>query len=422
MVQYYDVVVAGAGASGLMAALRASERGCRVLLVEKKQKAGTKLAITGKGRCNITNTATPAVYYQHIYPKGRFLKNAFSRFFSNDMIHLLSNLGVETTVERGGRVFTTSGRAADITEALVKKLRELDVAFLYGTRVEKIITREGRVDKVVLRKGEQQEQVETRSFILCTGGKSYPATGSEGEGYELAASLGHSVTEPRPALVPLETREDIPEPLTRLVLKNVQASLWSDGNKKTDAFGEMFFTHYGLSGPIILSLSRQVVDEIRKNRPVAISIDLKPALDEKKLDNRLLRDIERESKKQMVNLFRNWLPSDLIPLFLERTGINPKKQGHQITSQERRKTRMLMKDMTFHIKGPRSFKEAIITAGGISTAGIHSRSMASKLIPNLFFAGEVIDLDADTGGYNLQIAYSTGWLAGDSAAGFIKDY
>ncbi len=412
----YDVVIIGAGASGLVAAIRAGELGCSVALVEKNNKPGVKLAITGKGRCNITNTASASEFYKHIHPRPRFLKHAFHRFFSRQIIQMLSDLGVSTTEERGGRVFPTNGKASDIVQAFMRKLQQLPVTILYGARVDALLTRENQVTGVQISRKGQKENIQANHVILSSGGQSYPATGSTGEGYELARSVGHRITPARQALVPLETREAIPRSAVDLVLKNVTASVWSDGKKQQEAFGELFFTDYGLSGSIILTLSGFVVDELRLGKNVRVSLDLKPALDEKKLDNRLLRDLEQFSKKQTVNLFRKWMPADLIPVFVEQTGIDPKKPAHQITARERRQLKKLLKGLTYTIKGPRSFKEAIITAGGIPTDEIHSRTLESKLVSNLYFAGEVIDLHGDTGGYNLQIAFSTGWLAAESCA------
>jgi len=416
----YDVLVIGAGASGLLAASRAAELGAKVLLLEKKERAGRKLLITGKGRCNITNTAEQPEYYKHIYPRGRFLKHAFSRFFSEDIIKLLDYYGVETTRERGGRVFPSANQSSEVLGALIKRAEHQGVSFRYNCRVSLLLAENKQITGASVIHNHNTETIRADSVILCTGGKSYPATGSEGDGYQLAEAVGHSATPARPALVPLITKEEIHEKMQDLTLKNVRAALWVNGKKEMEQFGEMFFTSYGLSGPIILTLSRYAVDEVRKGNSVQITIDLKPALDEKKLDNRLLRDINEYGKKQIVNLFKMWLPSDLIPLFLEKTGLDPSREASHVTAKERRKIKMLMKSLTFTIKGPRSFKEAIITAGGIPTDEIDSKTMESKLIKNLFFAGELIDLDADTGGYNLQIAWSTGWLAGESAAKIIQ--
>ena len=412
----YDVVIIGAGVSGLMASCRAAELGARVLVLEKMPKAGTKLLITGKGRCNITNTASQSEYYNHIHPKGKFLKHAFSRFFSNEIIELLKQYGVETVEERGGRVFPHSNQSSDVLKALLKATEKHHVEIRCQSRVKSLVY-EGHVVKSVKysHKGKEKE-VLAGAVIISTGGKSYPATGSDGDGYTLAKAASHTVERIRQALVPLETKDDDPKQLQGLALKNVKAAVWVNEKKQEEAFGEMLFTHFGLSGPIILTLSRVVVDEIHNGNSVSVSIDLKPALDEKKLDNRLLRDLEEHAKKNVENIAPFWFPKKLIPVFFERTGIDPQKEGHQITSKERKRMKMFMKEFTLQIKGPRSFKEAIITAGGVPTTEIDSKTMRSKLIDNLYFAGEVIDLDADTGGYNLQIAYSTGWLAGESSA------
>jgi predicted Rossmann fold flavoprotein len=416
MKKSYDVVVVGAGASGLIAASRAAEKGVSVFLIEKMERAGRKLLITGKGRCNITNTASQTVYYKHIHPQPRFLKHAFSRFFTRDMIKLLKQYGVEITEERGGRIYPSSNQSKDVLQALIQKAKENGVTMSFGCRANKIIVDNQTITGVEITSKDQIHSIDCQKVILCTGGKSYPATGSDGDGYALAASHGHAVTPVRPALVPLVTREIIEENMVDLVLKNVKVTLWVNGKKRAEHFGEMFFTSFGLSGPIILTLSRFAVDEVRQGHKVNISIDLKPALDEKKLDNRLLRDLNNHGKKQMISLFKMWLPSDLIPLFLERTGIHPSREASQITAKERRKIKMLMKILNFNIKGPRSFHEAIITAGGIPTHEINPKTMESGLVKNLHFAGELIDLDGDTGGYNLQIAWSTGWLAGEEAA------
>ena len=413
----FDVVIIGGGVSGLIASCRASELGARVLVLEKMHKAGCKLLITGKGRCNITNTASQSEYFKHIRPKSKFLKHAFSTFFSDDIIALLQKHGVETVEERGGRVFPKSNKASDVLEALLKCAKANNVDIRYDSKVEKLLFDDNKsVQAVEYIQNGQVSKVLSGSVIICTGGMSYPATGSDGDGYTLAQSAGHTVEAVRPALVPLETKGDIAKRLQGLSLKNVKAIVWVNGKKQREEFGEMLFTHFGLSGPIILTLSRYVVDDLRNNHAVNISIDLKPALDENKLDSRLLRDLEEHSNKKIENIAKLWFPKKIIPVFFDETGINPDKEGHQISAKERRRIKMFMKELTFQVKGHRSFKEAIITAGGIPTAEIDSKTMCSKLINNLYFAGEVIDLDGDTGGFNLQIAYSTGWLAGESSA------
>ena len=404
----FDVIVVGAGPAGLLAAGSAAREGKRVLVLEKMRQEGRKLLITGKGRCNITNDAEAGEFIKHVYPNGRFLRSAFAQFYSNDILELLNQHGVETTRERGGRYFPTSNKSSDVLTALLSWVSELKVEIRCGERVEKLITK----DQIIEGVQSNGRAFSAKKVILATGGKSYPATGSNGEGYELARTAGHTISRVRPALVPLETGAQVAPKLQGLTLKNVRATVWVDDRKKGEDFGEMIFTHFGLSGPIILTLSRIVVDALYQESKVEVSLDLKPALDDQKLDARLLRDLDAAGKKRVSNLFRNWLPSSMIPVFMDIVGIDPEKEGHQVSSKERNRIRNLMKNFRFTITGHRSFKEAIITAGGISTGEISPKTMESRLVSGLFFAGEMIDLDAETGGYNLQIAYSTGWLAG----------
>ena len=415
MIKSYDLIVVGAGPAGLLAAGSASEEGCSVLILEKMKQEGRKLLITGKGRCNITNDSNVSEFIKHVYPNGRFLRNAFGHYFSGDILELLHKYGVETTLERGGRYFPSNNKSADVLSALLKWVRELKVEIQCGMRVEKLLVEANSIIGVLANGLEYRAD----KVILATGGKSYPATGSNGDGYELARIAGHSIVPARPALVPLETSGGLAQKLQGLTLKNVQATVWVNGKKGGEDFGEMIFTHFGLSGPIILTLSRIVVDALHQKSKVAVSIDLKPALDEHKLDVRLLRDLDSYGKKHISNIFKDWLPASMIPVFMELLGVNPEKEGHQVSSKERKSIRNLMKNFRFEISGHRSFKEAIITAGGISTGEISPKTMESKLVSGLYFAGEMIDLDAETGGYNLQIAYSTGWLAGKSSSNLL---
>lgn len=411
----YDVIVVGAGPAGLLAAGRAAEKGAKVLMLEKMRQEGRKLLITGKGRCNITNDAAIGEFIKHIYPNGKFLRNAFSQFYSNDILELLQKYGVKSTLERGGRYFPESNKSADVLNALLKWVKQLKVEIRCGHRVEKLIIENQMITGLIA----DGKKINAKKIILATGGKSYPATGSNGEGYELAKQVGHKIVTPHPALVPLETADNIAQQLQGLNLKNVKAIVWIDNKKAGENFGEMIFTHFGLSGPIILTLSRIAVDALNKNQKVEITIDLKPALDEQKLDNRLLRDLNEHGKMQLVNIFKNWLPSSMIPVFIEKLEIDPNKECHQVNANERKKIKLLMKNLRFTITKHRSFKEAIITAGGIPTNEISPKTMESKIVKGLFFAGEIINLDAETGGYNLQIAYSTGWLAGNSISTII---
>lgn len=406
----FDVIVIGAGPAGLLAAGRAAELGGKVLVLEKMKHEGRKLLITGKGRCNITNDAPISEFIKHVYPNGRFLRNAFSSFFSKDIIKLLEEHGVESTLERGGRYFPASNRSRDVLNALLQWVKNQNVEICCGYRVEELLVE----DNTVIGVKANGKKFLCNHVIMATGGKSYPATGSNGEGYELARRVGHSVVKARPALVPLETKGDLAQKLQGLNLKNVKATVWVNGKKRADDFGEMIFTHFGLSGPIILTLSREVVRELQDKNRVEVSIDLKPALDEQKLDTRLIRDLNEHGNKKLLNIFKLWLPASMISVFIELLNIDTEKECNQVSSKERKQILYLMKNLVFKISNYRSFKEAIITSGGINTKEISQKTMESKIVKGLYFAGEMIDLDAETGGYNLQIAYSTGWLAGNS--------
>ena len=409
----YDVIVIGAGAAGLIAAGRAAHLGASVLLVERMKRPGRKLLITGKGRCNITNNEPLNVYYENIFPGGRFLKHAFNGFFTNDIIKILHDNGVETTTERGSRVFPVSDKSGDVLNAILKWMGKKNIDIIYNSRVSALLMEGTTVKGVRANTGSNTIDLFGGNVIICTGGKSYPATGSTGDGYELARQAGHTISDVRPALVPLVTKGDIAGKLQGLSLKNVKAVVWANGKKSSEEFGELMFTHYGLTGPIILTLSRHVVEKIYEGLKVEISIDLKPALDEKKLDARLLRDLNSHGKKQVYNIFKLWLPSKLIPVFLELLKIDGQKLCNQVSAKERKKILLLMKSLKFVVSGHPGFEEAIITAGGVKTTEINSKTMESKLVKSLYFAGEVIDLDGNTGGFNLQIAFSTGWLAGE---------
>jgi predicted Rossmann fold flavoprotein len=397
-----------------MAAGQAASVGVRVTVLEKMDRPGSKLRITGKGRCNLTNVAPLADFISHFGQNGRFLRSAFTHFFTPDLVAFFEREGVETVTERGGRIFPASDRAEDVVDALVLWARREGATLYTGQTVKELSVQGRRVVGVILADGQQ---LQADAVVLATGGASYPGTGSTGDGYRLAESVGHSMVPIRPALVPLETAGDIAPRLQGLSLRNVTVQVWVDGKKRVDAFGEMLFTHFGVSGPIILSLSRTVVDALRQGESVSLSIDLKPALDVKKLDARLLRDLDVHGKRQFRTLLKGLLPSKLIPVFLDLTGIPPDRAANQITSAERKRLRRLLKDLRLEVTGHRPLREAIITAGGVSTRQVDPRSMASRLVEGLYFAGEVLDVDADTGGYNLQAAFSTGWLAGRAAAG-----
>jgi predicted Rossmann fold flavoprotein len=414
------VIVVGAGAAGLMAAGQAAEMGAETLLLEKMDRPGRKLRIAGKGRCNLTNVAPVSDFIAHFGPNGRFLRQSFHQFFNTDLVAFFEELGVRTVTERGGRVFPTSGQAQDVVDALVRWVGDQGVTLRTRSPVERLAVEGRRVTGMQVSRNQVSPQkpgfYRADAVIVATGGASYPATGSTGDGYRLAQAVGHTIVPIRPALVPLETAGDVAPRLQGLSLRNVTISVWVDEKKQAEAFGEMLFTHFGLSGPIILSLSGQVVDALRPGQRVTLSIDLKPALDEGKLDARLLRDLDAHGKQQFRTMLKGLLPSKLIPVCINLTGIPPDKVAHQITSEERRRLRTWLKEFRLEVTGYRPFTEAIITAGGVDVREVDPRTLASRLVEGLYFAGEVLDVDADTGGYNLQAAFSTGWVAGRSAA------
>ena len=409
----------------MMAAGQAAELGAETLLLEKMDRPGRKLRITGKGRCNLTNVVPLPEFITHFGPNGCFLHQAFHQFFTPELVAFFEELGVRTVTERGGRVFPVSGQAQDVVDALVWWGSKRGMTLRTRSPVERLLVEGRRVVGVQVSRNPvfsqkpgfyPAEQVyRADSVIVATGGASYPATGSTGDGYRLAASVGHTIVPIRPALVPLETAGDVAPRLQGLSLRHVTVQVWVNGEKQAEAFGEMLFTHFGLSGPIILSLSRQVVDALRLGQSVVLSIDLKPALDEHTLDARLLRDLDVHGKQQFRTLLKGLLPGKLIPVCIDSTSIPPDKAGHQITAQERKRLRTWLKDFRLEVSGYRPFTEAIITAGGVDVREVDPRTMASRLVEGLYFAGEVLDVDADTGGYNLQAAFSTGWVAGRSA-------
>jgi predicted Rossmann fold flavoprotein len=407
------VIVVGGGASGLLAAGCAAGDGAQVLLLEKMSRLGRKLRISGAGRCNLTNTTPLSEFITHFGENGRFLRQAFSVFFSSELISFLEEIGLPTVTERGGRVFPASGKATDVVDALVRWVRESGVKVKTSSAVDKLLVDEGRIAGVKLKDGGSHD---AGAVIVVTGGVSYPATGSSGDGYRLAKAVGHTVVTPRPSLVPLVTAGGVAEKLQGLSLKDVGVRVLVDGRRRDDAFGEMLFTHFGVSGPIILTLSRKIVDLLREDRSVVLSIDLKPALDDKMLEARLLRDIASHGKQQLKTLLKGLLPQKLIETCIELTGIPANRAAHQMTAVERRRLRMWLKDFRLDVTRHRPIDEAIVTAGGVSTREIDPRTMASRLVKGLYFAGEVLDVDGDTGGFNLQAAFSTGWLAGKSAA------
>ncbi len=404
------IIVIGAGAAGLMAAGQAAARGADVVLLEKMSQCALKLAITGKGRCNITNAVLIREFEEYVRTNFRFLKHALYSFDNQETVKFFEDLGVKTVVERGNRVFPVTNRATDVCEALIKWNRDNGVRIFTNSAVAKLIVKD---HKVVAVKTRQINNIPARIYeadkvIVATGGASYPRTGSNGEGYRLAESIGHTLVPIKAALVPLETVGNMAQKMQGVSLKNVRASVWVEGKKVAEEFGEMLFTHFGLSGPIIISLSKYAVNKSK----VRVKVDLKPALDDKKLDARLLRDFADKSKQQMRTVLRGLLPAKMIQVCLEQTKIDAYKQAQQVVAEERKRLRLFLKNLEFEIKGARPIAEAIVTAGGVNIKEINSKTMASRIVENVYFAGEILDVDAETGGYNLQIAFSTGWLAG----------
>lgn len=403
-------IIIGAGAAGMIAAGRAAERGLDVLLLEKNERAGKKLRITGKGRCNITNDTDIEGLIQNIPGNGNFLYSSFYTFSNEDLMNLLRAEGLEIKTERGGRVFPVSDNAKDVITLLVRYAQKHGAEIRYDSTVESIDVSEGAVSGVKLKNGRF---IEASSVVLATGGASYPVTGSTGDGYKMARQLGHSVTELKPSLVPLLANEEWVSKLQGLSLKNISISILDKKKKKIyEDFGEMLFTHFGVSGPVILSASRHIMQYGYKD--VYLSIDLKPALSDETLDARIQRDFEKYSRKQFKNSLDDLLPQKLIPVIIGLSGIHEDKPVNQITKMERRKLVELLKGLTLEICGSRPISEAIVTAGGISTDEINPSTMESKLVKGLYFAGEVIDVDGYTGGFNLTIAFSTGYLAGSN--------
>ena len=405
------VIVVGGGAAGMMAAIAAGEGGAEVLLLEKNEKLGKKLFITGKGRCNVTNGADMETLFSNVCTNPKFLYSAFYDFDNYGVMELLERAGCPLKTERGERVFPVSDHSSDVIGALQRAMKNCGVKVLLQTGVKELLYTEERVTGVVTEKGKKYE---ADSVIVCTGGISYPLTGSTGDGYRFGEECGHSVTKTLPALVPLQVMEEWCKDLMGLSLKNVEIRLKCGKREVYEGFGEMLFTHFGVSGPLILSASSFYVQKAF-GKEATLTIDLKPALSEEQLDKRLLRDIEENKGKQFKNVLSGLLPAKMQPVAVALSGINPDKKAGDITKEERKRLGQLLKNMPFTVTGCRDFAEAIITKGGVKVKEIQPSTMESKKLKGLFFAGEVLDLDALTGGYNLQIAWSTGYLAGRAA-------
>ena len=403
------VVVIGGGPAGLMACKRLAERVKKVILIEKNNILGKKLRITGKGRCNITNSAEIEDFIKNVPTNGKFLYSAFYSFTNQDVIDMFEASGVRTKIERGGRVFPESDSAKDVAEAMKKNALKPNVQWVKAEAKE-ILTEDGVVKGVKTDKGEFL----CDSVIIATGGRSYPLTGSDGVGYKICEALGHTLVEPKPSLIPIVTNEKWVSELMGLSLKNVELKVFKKGKKEIFSdFGEMLFTHFGISGPIVLSASSHM--KIKELGEYEIKIDLKPALDRDQLDKRICRDFEKYIRKQLINSLDDLLPKALIPVVIDLAGIERHKAVNIITREERGQLVDIIKNLPLTPKGFRPIDEAIITSGGIRVSEINPQTMESKIISGLYFAGEIIDVDAYTGGFNLQIAFSTGYLAGENA-------
>ncbi len=406
------IIVVGGGAAGMMAAGVAAAAGARVLLLEKMKQPGRKLAITGKGRCNLTNSCDIGEFIEHFGKTGRFLRQALHRFGNQELIDFCHSNGLETITERGGRIFPASGKAPEVVKMMRDWLKKCGVTIRLNSPVTEFSFADGEISGIMV----GGEEFPVSAVILASGGASYPKTGSTGDGYRLAESVGHNIITPRPALVPLVCSDRTRTQTAGLSLHNVAVRLFINQKKVRDIFGEIIFTEDGVSGPTALTLSGIIVTALEKGDNVELSLDLKPALNEKKLDNRLIRDFHKRGKETLASILRGLIPQELVGTCLQMTGIAPQRQGHQITAQERKQLRHWFKKLRLPVTGHRPLNEAIITAGGVDLREIDPKTMTSKLIKNLFIAGELLDLQADTGGYNLQAAFSTGYLAGTAAA------
>ena len=412
------VIVIGGGPAGMMAAITAVESGNKVILLEKMERLGRKLLITGKGRCNITSSLPIDDFIQNTPGNGQFLYSCFKNYTNQDIIQFLKSQGLEVKEERGNRIFPVTDKSLDVLDCFKKRLKELNVEIIYNTKVTEIIQKNEQEKLQV--KTDDNKLYDAEKVILATGGKSYSLTGSTGDGYKIVEKLGHTVTKIRPSLVPLECYDKkLCKALQGLSLRNVNIEFKNIENNKViyEDFGEMLFTHFGVSGPIILSGSAHLVrykniDELLSNKKIILKIDFKPALSEEKLDERILRDFSEFKNKQFKNSLEKLLPQKLIPIITEKSKINPDKKVNEITKQERKNIVKLLKNFELEISDFRPIDEAIITSGGINIKEIKPKTMESKLVPGLYFAGEIIDVDSYTGGFNLQIAYSTGYTAG----------
>ena len=412
----YQVIVVGAGAAGLMAAIKAAQDGATVLLLEKMEKAARKIRITGKGRCNITNMRTEVEFMQKIHPNSRFFRPAFRNLTNSNLVRLLNENGLETVEERGERVFPASQKAWDVADTLVKITQKHGVEIRYRAKVLGLNSINGVIQSVAVEQNGEIEQLTADAFVIATGGLSYPATGSTGDGYEWANELGIETVATRPSLVGLYVKQHS-EKLEGLELRNVSLQLWVDGGCKDEEFGELSFSGKGIEGAIVLRLSRDAVDALAKKSRVQLRLDLKPALSEEQLKQRIQRELsEKPSPVTVEALLRKLMPAQLVVPFAEKAGVSIKQKTVELKKGSLQRIVSSLKSFEMEVIGHEGYERAVVTAGGVALNELDSKTMRAKKYTNLFFAGEVVDLDGNTGGYNLQVAFSTGYLAGLSAA------
>lgn len=411
--QIYDVVVIGAGPAGMIAAGQAALAGVRVVLLEKMDAPGKKLSITGKRRCNLTNTADLPAFIDHFGPNGRFLRQAFGRFFRDDLLEFFETIGVNTETERGGRIFPSNGDAQFVTQQLSQWTREAGARVTLRSPVDRLVVENGHISAI---KTRDKQTIPSKAVVICTGGATFTGTGSTGDGYYMAQAVGHTLVPLRPALVPLKTGGRTAQRLQGLSLRNISLSVFFDQKKVINAFGEMLFTHFGISGPVVLTHSGEIVDALRAGKHVFVSIDLKPALNESKLDARLLRELDQGGKQHVRTMLKRLLPAKMVTVCADQSKIPLDRPCHQVTAQGRRRLLTWLKNLHLEVTASLPLNAGMVTMGGVSLKEVDPRTMMSKVVDGLFFAGEVLDLAADTGGFNLQAAFSTGWLAGQHAA------